>query len=48
MFLGAIGVKLPQILKIFSSRSAEGLDPIFTYSEVLIQINSVSYNLLKV
>ena len=40
---GSIGVKLPQIIKILSKSSVEGINPVSYYTETLTYINTAAY-----
>ena len=44
---GSIGLKVPQILAILSSKAVEGIEPISFYGEVPLMIMSVVYFYLE-
>ena len=47
ILVGALAVKVPQILKIWKAKSAFGLSPETTYIEIIYYIPIVGYNLFR-
>lgn len=47
VMMGSVGLKMPQIVNILSSRTVEGLSVTAIYSEAAISIGTVTYNILQ-
>lgn len=47
MFVGAVFLKLPQIINIIQSKSVEGLSSYALYSDVPLVLTSIMYNILQ-
>ena len=47
ILVGAIGLKLPQIINIYQTGDVEGLSPTSFYSEVPLVMSNVAYNYLQ-
>lgn len=47
IFAGSLGLKVPQIINIFSSKEVTGLSATALYSEVVLYITTLSYNILQ-